>query len=255
MTSWQLTNAVAALLIPPGLLIVLAATGLVLLRPRPRTGRLLLIGGLTGLYISATPITAQFLLQRWEGTPLVTAPATTAQAIIILGGGKYLHGPEYGGDTVAEATLVRVRYAARLHRQTGLPVLVSGGNPQGGVIGEAQAMRHVLEREFAVPVRWIENSSATTLENARLSYQLLARQKINTIYLVTHAWHMPRAQLAFERVGFQVIPAATAYTTRYRYHLSVLDFMPSANALRDTARFCHEVIGILWYRVRLFISA
>ena len=255
MTSWQLTNAVAALLLPPGSLIVLAAMGLLLLRTRPRTGRLLAVGGLAGLYIGATPITSQFLLQRWEGTPVVTAPATAAQAIIVLGAGKYLHGPEYGGDTVAEATLVRVRYAAGLHRQTGLPILVSGGNPQGGAMAEAQAMRRVLEGEFAVPVRWSENSSATTIENARLSHRLLARQKIDTIYLVTHAWHMPRAQLAFENAGFKVIPAATAYTTRYRYHLSVLDFLPSANALRDTARFCHEAIGILWYRMRLFVSA
>jgi len=253
MTSWQLTNAIVAFLIPPGSLIAVVAVGLVLVRTRPRTGRLLLIGGLGMIYISATPITAQFLLQHWEGSPIATALPTAAQAIIVLGGGNYPHGPEYGGDTVADATLVRVRYAARLHRQTALPILVSGGTPQGGTIDEAQAMRHVLEREFAVPVRWSENGSVNTVENARLSYRLLDRQNIHTIYLVTHAWHMPRAQLAFERVGFQVIPAATAYTTRYR--LSVLDFLPSAKALRDTARFCHEVIGILWYRVRLFISA
>jgi uncharacterized SAM-binding protein YcdF (DUF218 family) len=60
---------------------------------------------------------------------------------------------------------------------------------------------------------------------------------------------MPRARLAFEAAGFRVIPAPTGYSTRYR--LTVLDFLPNARALRDSALFFHEVLGTLWYRVRL----
>ena len=63
---------------------------------------------------------------------------------------------------------------------------------------------------------------------------------------------MPRAQLAFEAAGFKVIPAATGYTTRYR--LTILDFMPDARALRDSALFFHEIIGIVWYRLRLILQ-
>ncbi len=254
MTSWQLTNALVSFLIPPGLLIVLMAGGLAMYRVRPLLGRALLIGGLAGLYVCSMPITAHFLLSHWEGAPVATpVSASAAQAIIVLGGGNYPQGPEYGGETVNEATLVRVRYAAHLHRQTGRPILVSGGSPEGGVIDEAQSMRRVLEREFAVPVRWSESGSANTLENARLSYRMLVAEGIRTIHLVTHAWHMPRARLAFEQAGFQVIPAATAYTTRYS--LNLLDFLPNIRALRNTTRFCHEVIGILWYRIRLFLQA
>lgn len=253
MFSWQLTNALAALLIPPGLLIVLMVGGLVLHGRYPRLGRALLIGGLAGLYVCSTPVTAHFLLRHWEGAPTPTETIGTAQAIVILGGGKYPQAPEYGGDTVIGSTLVRLRYAAHLHRRTGLPILVSGGSPEGSAVTEALAMRRVLESEFMVPVRWAEDSSGNTLENARLSYRMLAAENIRTIYLVTHAWHMPRAQLAFEGAGFRIIPAATAYTTRYR--LTVLDFLPNAPALRDTAWFFHEVIGTLWYRVRLLESA
>jgi uncharacterized SAM-binding protein YcdF (DUF218 family) len=251
MASWQLTNALAALLLPPGLLLILLAGGLALYRTRPRAGRVLLAGGLAGLYALSMPVTAHLLLAWWETIPPAST-AARAQAIIVLGGGKAHTAPEYGGDTVLGVTLVRLRYAAHLHRRTGEPMLVSGGSPEGSPQTEAETMRRTLEREFAVPVRWVEGGSANTLENARLSYRILAAEGIRTIHLVTHAWHMPRARLAFEHAGFQVIPAATAYTTRYR--LTVLDFLPDARALRDSAVFFHEVMGVVWYRLRLFLQ-
>ena len=48
----------------------------------------------------------------------------------MLGGGVDYGAPEYGGNTVVSSTLVRLRYAARLYRATGKPVLVSGGDPR-----------------------------------------------------------------------------------------------------------------------------
>ncbi len=248
MLSWQLTNALAALLLPPGSLILLMAGGLVLRRTRPHLGTSLSAGGLAALYVLSMPLTAIGLLSALESG----SPATnnrSAAAIVVLGGSKSHNTPEYGGDTVSGATLVRLRYAAHLHHRTGLPILVSGGSPEGSAQSEAELMQRILQNEFSVPVRWMEGNSANTLENARLSYRMLATENIRAIYLVTHAWHMPRARLVFEVAGFNVIPAATGYTTRYR--LTMLDFLPSAQALRDSALFFHEIIGIVWYRLRL----
>ncbi len=250
MLTWQLTHTLAALLLPPGALILVIAGGLMLRRTRPRLGMGLVTGGLAALYVLSMPLIAGTLLSALE----VRSPATNnggAAAIIVLGGGKSHAAPEYGGDTIIGASLVRLRYAAHLQRQTGLPVLVSGGSPEGSEQSEAELMQRALQNEFSVPVRWAESGSANTLENARLSYRMLAAENIHTIHLVTHAWHMPRAQLAFEAAGFQVIPAATGYTTRYR--LTILDFMPDARALRDSALFFHEIIGIVWYRLRLIL--
>jgi uncharacterized SAM-binding protein YcdF (DUF218 family) len=250
MLSWQLTNTLAALLIPPGSLILLMAAGLALRKTRPRLGIVLLGGGLAALYVLSMPLTAHLLLSSWEAAP-ASAATGKASAIVVLGGGKSHDAPEYGGDTVLGATLVRLRYAADLHRRTKLPILVSGGSPEGSAQSEAELMQRTLQNEFSVPVRWTEGSSANTLENARLSYQLLSSENIRSIYLVTHAWHMPRARLVFEAAGFKVIPAATAYTTRYR--LTILDVLPSALAIRDSALFFHEIIGIVWYRLRLIL--
>jgi len=97
-------------------------------------------------------------------------------------------------------------------------------------------------------VRWVEGDSDNTLENARLSYPLLAQAGVRRIYLVTHAWHLPRAAMAFRAAGFEVVPAPTAFTTRYRTDL--LTFVPNADALRDSRWFMHEMIGMLWYRLK-----
>jgi uncharacterized SAM-binding protein YcdF (DUF218 family) len=193
------------------------------------------------------------MLQSLEPEPRDPLADRRGQAIIVLGGGKYFSAPEYGGtDTVKSHTLVRLRYAARLHHITGKPILVTGGSPEGSATAEATAMKIVLENEFKSPVRWTEDSSNTTLDNARLSRRLLNTAGVRSIYLVTHAWHMPRAKLAFEHTGFEVIPAPTGFTTGYR--LTVLDFMPSAYALYKSSRFMHEVLGSIWYRLKFQVA-
>ena len=89
-------------------------------------------------------------------------------------------------------------------------------------------MKEVLEKEFRVPVRWIEEASGNTRENAYKSFAILKKDGISRIALVTHAWHMPRAAREFEQAGFKVIPAATAYTTRYKTDLFA--FIPTAGS-------------------------
>jgi len=252
MTSWQLTNALVAFLLPPGLLILFLAGGLLLRRARPRTARALFVSGLGGLYLLSMPLLANWLIALWESPP-ERVIARDAQAIVVLGGGRYLQAPEYGGDTVSAETLVRLRYAAHLQRATGLPLLVSGGRPDGGESSEARAMKHVLEKDFAVAVRWQEGDSDNTLQNARYSHRLLRPQGIANVILVTHAWHMPRARFAFEQSGFSIIPAPTGHVTHGP--LTVLDFLPDARALRKSAWVVHEMIGLFWYRLRLLFQA
>ena len=247
--SWFAVNLLSAFLLPPLNLLLLALAGLLAARSRPRLGRTLLIAALALLWLCATPYCAEGALRLLESsTRAVDTQAQPADAIVVLGGGSYFRAPEYGVDTVGEATLARLRYAAKLQRETAKPLLVTGGKPLGNNLSEAQQMRAVLEQEFRVPVRWTEDASDNTLENARYSYQLLQKANIKRIYLVTHAWHMPRSAMAFRAAGFDVVPAPTAFTTRYQTDL--LSFIPRAESLRDSRIFMHEIIGLLWYRLR-----
>lgn len=247
--SWFFTNLISAFLLPPLNLLLVALLGLWLWSKRPLIARTLLTASVVLLWLLSTPYFAGVLMQGLEGEPYVTdTKRPLADAIVVLGGGTYFNAPEYGGDTVGTATLERLRFAAKLQRETGKPILVTGGAPMGNSTSEAAQMKQVLEHEFNVPVLWSEAASDNTLENARLSQQLLKPAGISRIYLVTHAWHMPRAVLAFQAAGFQVVPAPTAYTTHYRTDL--LSFIPNAYALHDSRIFMHELIGILWYQLK-----
>ena len=249
--SWFITNFIAAFLLPPLSLLLMFALGVFQLYRRPKFAKPLLLASFALLWIASTPYFAEGAMHLLESnTTTLDNRQQSADAIVILGGGTYFRAPEYAGqDTVSETTLVRLRYAVRLQRTTGKPILVAGGKPQGNSVSEAQQMRGTLEQDFNVPVRWTEDASDNTLESARNSFLTLQKAGIKKIYLVTHAWHMPRSVLAFRRAGFEVVAAPTAYTTRHQ--TDALAFLPRAEALLDSKIFIHEMIGLLWYRVKL----
>ena len=248
--SWLVTNFIAAFLLPPLSLLLVLALGIFLLHRRRKFAMPLLLAAFGLLWIASTPYFAEGALHLLESrVTVLDSQRQRADAIVILGGGTYFHAPEYAGqDTVGEQTLMRLRYGAKLQRETGKPILVTGGKPLGNRLSEAQQMRAVLEQDFRVPVRWTEETSDNTFENAHHSFRMLQAQGVRRIYLVTHAWHMPRAADVFRRAGFEVVEAPTAFTTRYQTDL--LAFLPRAEALRDSKIFMHEVIGLVWYRLK-----
>lgn len=247
---WLSTKFFSSFLLPPLNLLLLGMAGLLLLRLRPRLGKLLIGLALGLLYLLSTPYFTARLLKFIELPALQEpSPRDKAQAIVVLGAGTYFQAPDYGSDTVNRLGLERLRYAARLYRAAGKPILVSGGKPQGSTIPEAAQMKSVLENEFKVPVIWEESASHTTFESAMDSRSMLKAAGINRIYLVTHAWHMRRAVLAFEAAGFAVIPAPTGFTTLPPDPLEL--YLPNPLGLFESYLFMHEVCGWLWYQIMI----
>lgn len=244
---WILKKILSALVLPPGGPLVLAALGLLLLRRWPRFGKTLAWSGLVLLWLLATPLVSHALMALVEDQPpLQPAAMKQAQAIVVLGGGSYFDAPEYGGDTAGSASLERIRYAARLARESGLPILVSGGAPLGGK-AEGEVMREALERDFGVRVRWVEAQSFDTAQNAGLSAAVLHAAGVDSVLLVTHAFHMRRARAAFEQAGMRVVPAPTAYSTRGPFSLHYL--LPGIRGLQLGHQALHEALGLLVQRM------
>jgi len=242
---------VGAFLLPPLNLAILCAVGLSLGRRHPRTGLVLGFGALALLVVFSTPAGSRLLQAPLErmSTPLEEPSSVRAQAIVVLGGGRIKSAPEYGRrDVPALVAQQRVHYAARLQRQTGLPILTSGGAPDDAAEPEAGLMASTLMQDYGVPVRWTENRSVDTAQNALYTAQILLPAGVRRILLVTDATHMPRARRAFERAGFDVIAAPTLFHTRGP--LGANDFIPTGEGLRRSHYALHEWIGLLWYRLR-----
>jgi uncharacterized SAM-binding protein YcdF (DUF218 family) len=241
------TDVVSFFLLPPGGPLLLAIAGLLVMRHRRRLGTALSIAGIAILWVASLGIVGNTLLRMLEPPPLVRADLAKVQAIVVIGGGMMAESPDYGEPIVLNESLSRLRYAARLGRESGKPLLVSAGNPYGE-IPEAEAMAHILKTDFGVEARWVEKTSATTAENAARSYAILAPEHATRIALVTTARHMPRAARAFRTAGFEVVPAATGYVSREPMRLS--DFLPGAEALGETRGALREMLGAIWYTLR-----
>lgn len=235
--------AIVSFVLPPGGPLVLMLLGLLLLRRRPRAGRLLCITGVAALWLAALPIAAAGLVTALGGArPLDFAATASADAIVILGGGVRPQAAEYDGDTLGRLTLERTRYGAWLARKTALPVLVTGGRLREGTRTEAELMRDVLVAEYQVPVRWLEDQSRNTRENAQRAAQLLLRDGKRRIVLVMHGFDAARVPAQFEAAGLQVIPAPTQ-VPRWDA-LEVSDFLPSAAALQTSFYATYEILAL-----------
>jgi uncharacterized SAM-binding protein YcdF (DUF218 family) len=249
---WLFAKAFSAVLAPLGIVLVILLVAALVAWRRPLSAWRPVVLAFVVLYPLSTQYVADHLL--WWLEPAYRDPAAdrSGQAIVVLGGGTYFSAPEYGADTVKAPVLARLRYAAHLHRALDKPVLASGGAPEGNAVPEALLMKQALEQDFRIPVKWVEAGSRNTFENALQSGAVLKPSGIQKIYLVTHAWHMRRARIAFEHAGFTVIPAPTAFVTRFR--LTAIDFLPDARALHDSAVFFREGVGIGWYYLRALVG-
>lgn len=238
-----------ALLLPPASLLFAGAVGLALWKRWPRAGRLVAGGAWLLLFVLSLPLVAASL-EAAVGTDVTVDAAAlrTAQAIVIPGGGLRLEAREFDGDTLGVLTLERTRYGARLARETGLPVLVTGGRPPRATRAEGDLMREALEREYGVAVRWVENASRNTRENALNAAAILLPQGVRRIAVVLHAVDVRRATAEYRAAGFDVIAAPT-HLPRVRL-VSVLDLLPSASGLYGSYYALYELAGLVVQRLR-----
>ncbi|MBO9538352.1 YdcF family protein [Herbaspirillum sp.] len=245
-----LVSAIAsALLLPPANSLLLCAAGLLLRRRWRRSGTLLALLGAAMLLVLSTRAGAMLLVRPLEDQYPPLAAAGDAQAIVILGASRLSNAPEYGhDDETSMVGLKRLQYGAYLQRKTGLPILVSGGNPDGSPESEAALMARTLRRDLGAEVRWEEGRSNTTYDNAVMSAGMLKAAGIDRILLVTDAIHMPRSMRAFAGAGLNATPAPTLFTSTARARLT--DYFPAASNLQLSSYAMREWIGQLWYRIR-----
>lgn len=241
---FELVKLVTAMLLPPFNVVILWLLAFILFYlNRKFFASFLAILGIIILYIFSIPYTSQKL-----GDSLVEANITTieqyktAQAIVVLGGGLRDSQELFGKLATIGIPLERMRYAAYLHKETGLPILVTGSSPNG--ISEAKVMADEFEIFFNINTKWLENKAKTTKENAIFSREILEKENIQKIILVTNQWHMKRAEMLFKQQGFDVLPASVGSgDTPEHYKLNFMHFIPQAGAMNSNMLALKEWLG------------
>ncbi len=243
-----------AFILPPGCFFLLLAAAFFCKRFRRRFSLFLAVFAVCGMYLMSIAWFEQLLVRLVvEDGPYdpaaISSPAPGM--IVVLAGSRYQHPPEYDGeDQVGLNTLGRLRYAVRLHRRTGLPLLVSGGWVVERRRPLAELMKRCLMENFAVEPEMIlvESRSRNTHENARFSKKILQDHRVDTVLLVTDSLHMKRAGRAFRDAGVAVIPAPTHFIGRSWESSGYRAWLPRNRRVSYDAM--HELIGGLWYELR-----
>lgn len=250
----ELKPYLTALAMPPASLLILTLLGVWLMRRRPKLASRVVILSVISLWVLSTNALSVWLHDRViPEYHLVTASdlkIKSVQAVVVLGGGVVTGLP--GGDQqLSKTSLERLRLGAQLARQSGLPLVFSGGSGWGAkekTVSEADVAQKVLSEAFGLELKLKESSSRDTQENAVNTWRLLSRDKITSIALVTSSTHMPRASAEFTRTGFVVTECAVDQPTFGSEAL--LGLIPNASSLEVSQSVLRELLAKLIQQIR-----
>ncbi|PAU64379.1 hypothetical protein BZL41_10255 [Pseudomonas sp. PIC25] len=239
------------IILPPGILLLLLLLAWWLRRRAPRLAALCFVTGFGGLWLMSLPAVVEWAARSLEREPPLAESdwaglAQRADAIVILGAGRERGDPAWGEDQPGIMAMERLRYASRLARASGLPILVTGGLHYGTPPSEAAIMADSLSRDYGIEVRWREERSRTTWENATESAPILKADGVTRIVLVTQAAHMPRSRWSFERQGFEVITAPIGFLGVPNAR-PLGGWLPESKAVWQNGMLLNEAVGQLVY--------
>ena len=258
--SWK--PLLTALVLPPVPWLLLMLIGARMMYWRRTVSWLVILLGAAGVWLSCTTAVGSGL-ERALNTPPPLAPDRIAEikrlaagspgkvAIVVLGGGREAMAPEYGLANLNYLSLPRLHYGIWLSRQTGAPILFSGGVGHAETVGvaEAEAAARIAERDYGRPLTWLESESRDTRENAARSIAMLKTQNISDVVLVTHGFHMPRAVRAFQaeaqRASMPLRVWAAPMGLAATSEQAALRWMPSVEGFRRVRFALHELGGLL----------
>ena len=176
---------------------------------------------------------------------------TKADAIVVLSGmistikTKEKLSYEFNGS------IDRIFSGMNLFKENKAPLLIltNGKLPWSVGIPEGEYLKD-FSIKYGIPEDKIllTDDVQNTDQEAKAVAKLLNTNGANII-LVTSAFHMPRAKKVFEAANIKVIPFAVDFKTQIK-KITIIDFIPSANSLKDTSHFFREMIGRLYYNLK-----
>lgn len=237
---------VYSFILPPGLFVLLFAAVAVWLWRKNRRPALVLLGITLLLYLSMTSLIADPLIGSLERK--YDQPNTIdGDVIVVLGGGASSGNRDLDGEgNLLGPAANRLLTAARLYRETGLPILFSGGQVYADSGNEAD----IAKRQFiglGIPEADVlaENQSLNTEQNAVNTAALMKAHGFSRPVLVTSGFHMARAMLEFEHAGLSPLAFPTDYIASRESSFYLGKFSPSPGSAENTGIALKEYLGIL----------
>ena len=231
---------------PFGLTIVLLLFGILRKKILPSLLALLL------LTLLSLPLVSNQLIKSLERNYSVISPneLDTADTVVVLSGmlqtikqDSMIH-YEFSGavDRIfAGINLLKMGKAQKI-------ILTRGKLPWNKGVPEGDYLAEFLQSQGIDPNRILltEIVQNTNDEAKAISTML---PKTSEVILITSAFHMPRAEKVFQNQNLKIIPYAVDFRSSAK-DIDVLDFLPQANAFKDSSFYFREIIGSVLYSLR-----
>jgi uncharacterized SAM-binding protein YcdF (DUF218 family) len=241
-------HKILPLLVSPLFLVIILVLWGVLFRSRG--------AGLTAigfLIVCSLPVFSDKLISYLEKDYSLapTVNVKTADAIVVLSGMvrtiEGTNGLVYEWGEASD----RIFAGIDLIKENKAPVLILTGGKLPWSVGkpEGEHLRGIAEK-LGVPsdIILLTENVQNTDQEAKAVAKLL-NKGVPNIILVTSAFHMPRAQKVFEAAGIAVSPFPVDFLSGAD-KTTLMHFIPSAGAFRDTSFFVREIIGRLYYKLK-----
>ena len=240
-------NKILPIIISPlGLIIILLFFGVFRKRMLPSMIALIL------LIILSLPIVSRQLIKFLEQGYTLISPnnVDTADTVIVLSGmirtikqnnEIYYEFSDAVDRVFAGIELLKLNKAQKIILTRGkLPW--SLGMPEGEFLAQFVKSQGINKNQVIL-TEVVQNTNDEAIAVSKIL------PKNSKIILVTSAFHMPRAKTVFENQNLKVIPYAVDFRLGEK-KMDVLDFLPQANAFKDSSFYFREIIGRAYYSLR-----
>jgi uncharacterized SAM-binding protein YcdF (DUF218 family) len=244
-----LSKIVGFFALPSNLMMLIALLGAALLfTRRARLGRGVMMASVLALAVAGWSPLGNWLMAPLEDHFPPWSGAAAPDGIIILGGAISPEVSNARGGVALNESAERMTVAADLARRYPAARIVFSG-------GSGRLFAGAAEADFVLPLFesfgiagervTLESRSRNTIENARLSKELLQPKSGERWLLVTSAYHMPRAIGAFRREGFTAEAYPVDWRTKAGDVTSPFTALSAGLARTDTA--AREWLGLIGY--------
>jgi len=209
--------------------------------------------GLLVLIFCSLPIISNkliFFLEK-DYRPIDISNVSEADAIVVLSG---MISPIKTEEKISyefQSAVDRILSGIDLFKENKAPflILTNGKLPWSLGVPEGEYLKK-FSIKFGIPENSIllTDNVQNTDQEAKYVKKLLKTNNTNII-LITSAFHMARAKKVFEAKNIKVSPFAVDFKS-YSKKITIIDFIPDSNSLRDTSFFVREIIGRLYYNLK-----
>ena len=231
---------------PLGLIIILLLFGILRKKILPSLLALLL------LTLLSLPFVSNQLINLLEKNYSVISPneLDTADTVVVLSGML---------QTIKQDSMIHYEFSEAVDRifaginllkmgKAQKIILTRGKLPWNKGVPEGDYLAEFVQSQGIDPNRILLTEIVqNTNDEAKAISRMLPKN--SEVILVTSAFHMPRAKKVFQNQNLKVIPYAVDFRSSTK-KIDILDFLPQANAFKDSNFYFREIIGRVYYSLR-----